>query len=330
MRKNKPGEFAWIDGIRRQFGPLVPSGMEGIGDDCAVVPVGGGESLVVTTDMLVEDVHFVRDRISPEDLGYKSLAVNLSDIAAMGAVPVASFLSVGLPEGVNADWRERFLAGYKSLSEAFGVPLLGGDTTASGKLVISVTAIGKAPDGQLKRRSGAKPGDIVCVTGNLGDSAAGLLLQGEKPEGEDEKALVAAHHRPKAYVKEGVWLGEQSAVHALMDVSDGIASDLVHILEESGVAAVVDLDRLPVSASLKCVATKKGWDMEKLAVSGGEDYVLLFTVAESGFSDLNQRYYSEFNTQLYPIGRIVSGEAEIGWRRNGLPVERDWKGFEHF
>ncbi len=327
--KRKSGEFGWIGQIRERFAPSVPAGTVGIGDDGAVIPVGGGRSIVATTDMLVEDVHFVRDAITANDLGYKSLAVNLSDLAAMGAEPLASFLSVGIPKEVDEAWKEGFLAGYQSLSEEFNVPLLGGDTTAAGKIIISVTALGSVSDGQVKRRNGARPGDIVCVTGTLGDSAAGLLLQSQTPENEDERSLIAAHHRPKPYVKEGVWLGRQAAVHAMMDVSDGIASDLMHILEESGVAARVELDALPQSGALRRTAARRGWDAEKLAVTGGEDYVLLIAVQRDRFDQLNRCFSSEFGTELHPIGEILPGRPNIEWQRGGEVQEIDYKGYTH-
>ena len=323
------GEFGWIDEIRRLFGHLVPEDTVGIGDDGAVIPLGGGRSLVVTADMLVEDVHFVRELISPDDLGRKSLAVNLSDLAAMGAKPLATFLSIGFPAGIDEGWKAGFLSGYRSLSDEFDVPLLGGDTTAADKIVISVTALGTACDEQIKRRNGARIGDRVCVTGTLGDSAAGLLLQSQTPKNEDEIKLIAAHHRPLPRVREGEWLAGRAELHAMMDISDGIASDLVHILEESGVAAAVDLDRLPISPELRKTADRYGWEAEKGAATGGEDYVLLLTVERDGFAELNKDYQRIFGTELIPIGEIVAGAPAIEWRRGGVPQPLDWRGFEH-
>jgi thiamine-monophosphate kinase len=332
MKQKQSGEFGWIEQIRRQFGALVPSGTEGIGDDGAVIPLSDRQSLVVTTDMLIEGVHFVRTAIRPEDLGYKTLAVNLSDVAAMGAVPVASFLSVGWPPEVSEAWRAGFLQGYRSLSEEFDVPLLGGDTTASGRIVLSVTALGKAPNERIKRRNGARAGDVICLTGSIGDSAAGLAIQAEQPENEAEIELLLAHHRPRPYIKEGEWLGGQQAVRAMMDVSDGIASDLRHILDESGVSARIDLDRLPISAALRDVSARRGWDAEQLAAAGGEDYVLLLTVDLQEFEAVNREYHSVFGTELHPIGAIEAAEAEpsIEWSRGGATVSVEWQGFTHF
>jgi len=329
--KNKPGEFNWIGQVREMFSSLLPAGMEGIGDDCAVIPIGNGESLVVTTDMLVEGVHFLPDKISPEELGYKSLAVNLSDVAAMGATPTGSFLSVGFPGHVGEDWQNGFLRGYKKLSEEFDVPLLGGDTTASEKWIISVTAIGKIANTDIKRRSGAKSGDLVCVTGNLGNSAAGLrLLLNKNKFSDEETALTKDHLHPKPYVLEGEWLGAREDVHAMMDVSDGIASDLVHILEASGVSAEVELTHLPFSDAFKKTCRKYDWNAEELAVSGGEDYVLLLTVDPDHFQGLNEEYKNRFGRNLTAIGRVEEGLPRISWLKNGKIREANWKGFEHF
>ena len=168
-------EFGFIDHIKELFAALPDNGFEGIGDDCAVLPVGEGESLVFTTDMLAEGVHFLRPATSPRELGRKSLAVNLSDVASMGARPVGTLLSLSLPADTAGTWAEEFMLGYRELSEAFGVTLAGGDTTRSAAgITINVTAIGRIADAHIKRRSGARPGDAILVAGELGLSGAGL------------------------------------------------------------------------------------------------------------------------------------------------------------
>ena len=249
MELRELGEFGWIAGIREKFRG-VPSGESlGIGDDCAVIPCGDGEALVVTTDMLIEDVHFLRAVIPPYLLGRKSLAVNLSDVASMGAVPIASFLSIALPGDVSAGWADRFTDGYRSLSEEFGVPLLGGDTTSSqDRIAINVTAIGRIARAKVKYRSGARENDIVYVTGYLGDSAQGLL---DIRSGAYDSPFVAVHHDPHPCVNEGIWLGNQPEVHAMMDISDGLASDLSHILEESKTGAEISIERIPTRTTVE-------------------------------------------------------------------------------
>ena len=222
-------EFGFIDHIKELFAALPDNGFEGIGDDCAVLPVGEGESLVFTTDMLAEGVHFLRPATSPRELGRKSLAVNLSDVASMGARPVATLLSLSLPADTAGTWAEEFMLGYRELSEAFGVTLAGGDTTRSAAgITINVTAIGRIADAHIKRRSGARPGDAILVAGELGLSGAGLhdILAGRY-----DTPAAAAHRNPLPQVAEGIWLGARSEVHAMMDLSDGLASDIRHIME---------------------------------------------------------------------------------------------------
>ena len=231
------GEFGLIERIKEALGGPMPDGVLGIGDDCAVLPQAGGMETLVSTDMLLEGSHFLRGDIPARLLGWKSAAVNFSDIAAMGGRPVGSFLSLGLPAGLDSDWMDAFLAGYKECSQYCGAPLLGGDTTTSQDgIAINVTVIGQCPRGRSRKRSSAVPGDLVCATGPLGDSAAGLqaILQGVRGS-EDAEALVERHYRPVPRVSEGQALAATPGVHAMMDISDGIASDLRHILKASGV-----------------------------------------------------------------------------------------------
>ena len=316
MKLTELGEFGLIDIIKELFAGIDAGGAEGIGDDCAVIPFDENNSLVVTTDMLVEDVHFLRNSITPYELGRKSLAVNLSDVAAMGAAPCASFLSVALPAGTELKWAEEFLRGYKELSEEFRVSLLGGDTTAStGGITINVTALGKAETANIKRRSAAKEGDVIFVTGFMGDSAQGLF---DIRNGNARSDFARIHNNPKPYVREGIWLGTRPEVHAMIDVSDGIASDLRHIAEASSSRVEIFIEKIPRNCSIE------------LAVTGGEDYVLLFTADAVLAPRLAQDYEVEFGTPLYEIGRITKNGTAIKWLDNGKPVDMKWKGFEHF
>ena len=308
-------EFGFIDHIKELFAALPDNGFEGIGDDCAVLPVGEGESLVFTTDMLAEGVHFLRPATSPRELGRKSLAVNLSDVASMGARPVATLLSLSLPADTAGTWAEEFMLGYRELSEAFGVTLAGGDTTRSAAgITINVTAIGRIADAHIKRRSGARPGDAILVAGELGLSGAGLhdILAGRY-----DTPAAAAHRNPQPQVAEGIWLGERPEVHAMMDISDGIASDLRHILHQSGVGAEVDTECIPTPVDLET------------AVSGGEDYKLLFTVAPESANTLLSNYRLRFGDEFHFIGRITGGN-HLEWLRNGTPLPVDWQGFRHY
>lgn len=308
-------EFGLIDRIRDMFAAIPNNGFEGIGDDCAVLPVGAGESLLFTSDLLAEGVHFLRTATTPRELGGKSLAVNLSDIAAMGGRPVATLLSLALPQEATDDWVQEFLEGYRMLSEHYGVALVGGDTSASESgIVINVTAIGRAADCRIKRRSDARPGDTILTGGPLGESAAGLR---DILAGRCDTPLAAVHRNPVPQVEEGTWLGGRREVHAMMDLSDGLASDIRHILERSGVGAEIEIECIPSSVDAQT------------AVCGGEDYKLLLTADPSQTPSLCADFRDRFRTQLFPVGRITESPGLI-WLHNGIPQPLDWQGFRHY
>lgn len=315
-------EFGFIDQIIQMCNSLPTNGCEGIGDDCAVIPIGGGEVLLFTQDMLIERVHFLREATSAYDLGRKSLAVNLSDVAAMGATPVATLLSLSIPKELMGEWIEAFMSGYRDMSEEYGVALIGGDTTASkGDLAINVTAIGRVTQERIKRRRDARVGDIVVVTGELGGSGRGLedILRGEY---NTTSALV--HKLPTPRVMEGQFLSKYSGVHAMMDISDGVASDLKHILKASSVGAEIDLNSIP---AYFVVEPSEG-DLQR-ALCSGEDYELLFTVAADEFYSISESYREQFGQPLYPIGKIVAGDR-IMWMRDGILQCGDFSGFSHY
>lgn len=312
----KRGEFAFIENIERIFGDLSVEGIEGIGDDCAVIPAGGGESLVVTADMLTEGVHFLRVVSDPYLLGRKSLAVNLSDVASMGARPFATLLSLALPGECRGAWAEEFMRGYRELSGEYGVALIGGDTTSScSGVTVNVTAIGRVGNARIKRRSAARPGDAVAVTDMLGASAAGLA---DILAGRTDTPAVREHMNPRPHVEEGMWLGARSEVHAMTDLSDGLASDLLHIVERSGMGAEVEITSVPTLYS------------EESAVAGGEDYKLLLTVAPEAFETLAADFGRRFGRPLYRVGRMTEGGDSVVWLRDGARFEPDWHGFDHF
>jgi len=311
MKLKEIGEFGLIDFIRK--GVKVPEGVTGIGDDCAIIPQKDGLETLVSTDMLVEGTHFLMEDADPRRLGWKSAAVNVSDIAAMGGKPCGSFLSLALPKELDAGWMEEFIAGFNACCTEYGAPLLGGDTTSSNTgICINVCVLGTCPAGSALRRNCARPGDLVCVTGTLGDSAAGLraIL-----EGWDEPVLRERHYMPRPRVAEGLALAALPGIHAMMDISDGIASDLRHILDTSGVGAEIELGNLPVSAEMRAFCERHGLDAAELAVAGGEDYELLFTAAH--------------DAQL-PDWCTVIGEITVGRELRWAGSEKEFMGFRHF
>lgn len=294
----KSGEFSFIDVIQNQFKGLVPDGVEGIGDDCAVIPKGDGTAMVITTDMLGEGVHFLKGA-DPYELGVRSVQVNISDVASMGAEPRFLLLSIGVAEWTDGEWLKEFMAGIHSC----GVALIGGDTTRSGGgLSISVTAIGEAPLSNIKRRSGAKCGDKIFVSGKLGESAFKSYLS-----------------RVEAEVEEGVWLGTRSEVTAMMDVSDGLSGDILHIMECSEVGANIELNDIPIYS---------GATLEQ-ALSGGEDFKLLFTVDSQRAEVLKNDFAEKFGREIYCVGEIISGD-KLRYTKAGERTLYTKGGFVHF
>jgi thiamine-monophosphate kinase len=248
---DRPGEDDLVRLIKMLVRRRAPGLLAGIGDDCAVLETRGGASLLATTDLLVEDVHFRRRWAEPADIGAKALAVNVSDIAAMGGTPRWALVGLGCPQGTGTDEIEAFYEGALVVADAHGIVIVGGDTsTSAAGWLVSVTLLGDAVRPVL--RSTARPGNVIAVTGTLGQAAAGLaVLERETaPRGVDPARLdevTAAHLRPRPRVEEGRWLAGAGGVTAMMDLSDGLATDLSRLSAESGVAASIDIDRLPIA-----------------------------------------------------------------------------------
>lgn len=317
MKLATVGEFGLIDRISAQF--KVPENVTGIGDDCAVIPQSCGLDTIVSTDMLVEGTHFLLESTGPEDLGWKSVAVNLSDIAAMGGKPTGTLLSLAVPDSLSLEWADLFISGYRQLSDMFGCPLLGGDTTsAKDRICINVTVLGTVPSGEARTRDSAKEGDLICVTGCLGDSAAGLRILLENGQGNEYPQLVRHHLRPTPRIREGLLLARCPGVHAMMDISDGLGSDLRHILDASGKGAVVDTASVPLSAQLRQYCKAFGLDPLEPALSGGEDYELLFTVDKD-----QERILPVAHTV---IGYITEPGEGLVWKGS----DKDFLGYRHF
>jgi thiamine-monophosphate kinase len=325
------GERALIQRIAAVFGPPSSPGVEGIGDDCAVLPLSDSESLLVSTDLLAGGVHFLADRIPADDLGWKSLAVNLSDIAAMGGAPLFALLSFALPADTESSWIERFLSGFRELAMLHAVSLIGGDTTASrGEPFVCVTILGQGETKSLKRRSGAQPGDRVFVTGTLGDSRGGLraVLEGRSRETQFE-TLVRRHYRPEPPVREGIFLGDQRGVRAMMDISDGLRSDLTQLAAASHCGARIDMERIPVSDELVRASTALGFDASDIAAAGGEDYRLLITVDPDAEKEIAAEFERRFAVKLRAVGEMTD-EPGVVFLRGGKQYSPKDAGFEHF
>ncbi len=323
-------EFSLIDRFfaRRARGPGASAAL-GIGDDCALLAPRAGKLLAISTDMLVEGRHFFPD-VDPHALGHKTLAVNLSDLAAMGAQPRAFTLAVALPRA-DAGWLGAFADGLFELAERHGCELIGGDTT-SGPLNLCVTVFGDvAPDAAL-RRDAARDGDDVWVSGTLGDARAGLgVARGEWRADDAAAALLRrALERPEPRVALGLALA--GLAHAALDVSDGLAGDLLHILERSRVRAEIDADAVPRSAAL---ATLPAEVQRRCTLAGGDDYELCFTAAAQARAAI-ETAAAQAGVPVTQIGTIrgLSAPADapaIAWRdASGAPLSLSLHGFDHF
>lgn len=326
--------------ISRYFAPLAAGepGALGLTDDAAVLSLPAGQELVVTTDMLIAGVHFRSDDPA-ESLGVKALAVNLSDLAAMGADPRAYVLALALPAGwaqaQRQDWLAGFTSGLAAMQQAFAIPLAGGDTVATpGPLALSVTAFGTAAPAGPMRRSGARPGDIVWVSGTIGDGALGLqILDGRLQMAESAlaDALSARYRRPQPRLALGRRLA--GLAHACADVSDGLIADLAHICRASGVTATIEMERIPLSPAAR-VAIGRQSALVAAVLGGGDDYELVFTAAE-GNSPAVERCASAAGTPVRAIGRLAeqpgAGASAVSVvAADGHPVDFAQAGWSHF
>ncbi|QHS09891.1 thiamine-phosphate kinase [Sinimarinibacterium sp. NLF-5-8] len=307
-------EFALI---RRYFAALTPnaSGVAlGIGDDAALLMPTPGHALVVTTDTLIEGLHFARDA-EPADIAWKALAVNLSDLAAMGAQPRWFTLALTLPQA-DADWLAAFAQGLQALADRYNMALIGGDTTR-GALSITITALGEVPQGDALRRDGARVGDAVCVTGTLGDAALGLRL-GYAANGFLRERL----DRPMPRIEVGIAL--RRLAHAAIDLSDGLAGDLQHVLEASGVGAHINVDALPLSAPFLQFADPG--QRRSLPLGGGDDYELCVCLP----AECIELACAKVLMPLTVIGRIVA-EPGLHWvDADGATIAQSVAAYRHF
>lgn len=316
------GEFELI----RQYFAAAPCAQGGdgialgIGDDCALLEVPAGEQLAISTDTLVAGVHFP-DPCDPFLLGQRALAVSASDLAAMGAAPLGFTLALTLPQAEPA-WLQAFAQGLNAMAQACGLALIGGDTTR-GPLSLTLTLFGRLPRGQALRRGGARPGDLLCVGGPLGDAAGALpLVLGQRQvDAALGEPLLARYWSPQPQFELGLALRGQAT--AAMDISDGLLADCGHIAAASAVALRVELDRLPLSAALLALLDLP--EAQHCALSGGDDYVLLFTLPPERWPGLQAHGWP-----LSVIGRVEAGQGVHLLDGAGQPIAPQARGYQHF
>jgi thiamine-monophosphate kinase len=323
-----------VASFQRLFARQAPGLVQGIGDDCAVIRAGRATWLV-TTDSQVEGVHFRRETTTPRRLGRKCLAVNLSDIAAMGGRPRYAFLSLGLPPDLPRVFLTSLRRGLREEAERYGVALAGGDTHRSpGGISLGLTVIGEAGS-RIAYRSGARPGDALFVSGFLGQAAAGLKLSTEpnNPVGGLSPAyrreLVAAHQCPRPQVELGQFLVRRGYARAMIDLSDGLASDLGHLCRAGGVGARVYSESLPLSPALRAAAPLWGSSPEEMALQGGEDYQLLWAAPPALQESLPAQVKRHFGLVLFRIGEIIP-QKRVLLKTSGRSRLLRFRGYDHF
>jgi thiamine-monophosphate kinase len=323
------GEFGLINRIRKWMTASDPALIQGIGDDVAVIE-GGTKALLITTDILMEGIHFDKSWIDPFQLGKRALAVNLSDIASMGGAPKYFLISIGLPKNLPLSFVSSFYRGLKKEANQFRVELIGGDTSLAQKITINICLLGEGKKSDLLFRKGAKVGDDLFVSGTLGDAALGLKILQGKGKTKGTEGLIQKHLSPRPRVELGQAIAKHHLATAMIDVSDGLLIDTSHLLEESGVGARIWEDQIPLSSLYQKWIHSFSRDPFQFALSGGEDYELLFTAP----SKMRKRISSFTHSLKIPITRIgeilPQKEGLYIIKKNGKDYSPSRLGFEHF
>lgn len=303
--------------------------LNGIGDDAAVWQPSRSNRSIITSDMLVEGVHFTRDLMSLHDAGYRAMAANISDAAASGARPVLATVSLGLPKQTPEDDALALYAGIVACAKTFGCAIAGGDCSASPVITISIALVGEVRPSNVKGRSAARAGDVIAVTGPLGASRAGLFAaRGTIAlEGDLQTQALQSFRQPCACVAQGRWLAASSHVRALMDISDGLSTDLSRICARSSCGALVDA--VPVAAAARAAAEALGEDPQAFALAGGEDFELLVAVAPRAFRHLASRFRARFGMDLFAVGRLREGSG-VFLLKGGAELPLGSEGYDHF
>lgn len=329
MKQPPRSELEFLKGLG-VFDRRLRSDWVGPGDDAAVIPATEG-ALAFAADLLVEGVHFRRATSEPEDAGFKALAVNVSDMAAMGARPVAATVTLTLPEGVDPDWYRRLYAGLAQAEREFGCPVVGGDLSRGAEIAISIAVIGECQRRGAVLRSTALPGHLLLLTGRTGESGAGLhLLERGIRTGEPwEQHLIRRHLRPTPRLAFGRNAAKKGLVSSMIDVSDGVTRDSLNIATASGVRLTVDSRLLPISEELKTFGEQHRLAPLDLALGGGEDYELLLTAPEENLEALLLSAL-EAGVELTVIGSVSEGEGIAVIGPDGSPLTKFQSGFDHF
>ena len=334
VKVNDIGEFGLISRLTLPLASGDSRIVKGVGDDTAVFRHGSDRLLLATTDAQIEGIHFTKDGFSPEQIGKRAAAVNLSDIAAMGGRPLFALVSLATPEDTPVEWLERIYAGLIYEFKREGVEIIGGNTAElPERLLLDITLLGEVDEAGLLCRDGAQVGDLLCVTGELGRSAAGLVLQSQPSLIEDKELVESArlaHAVPRPRLREGAILGHTGKITSCIDISDGVLGDARHIARQSGVTVEIELRDLPVAEEARLVSAKIGKDFRVFALTGGEDFELMFTLQAKSVSEVFARLQKATDCSPRVIGRIRPGEGNVRVTENGRQRTVSENGYRHF
>ena len=326
------GEFGLIQTLARGLSQPGKEVVLGIGDDAAAVDIGEGRYLLATCDIQIENIHFTRHWFTPEQIGWKAAAVNLSDIAAMGGTPRYALVSLAATPDFESDFLVQVYEGLDACLSRFGACIIGGNTSRTDAgLILDVTLLGEVVCNRMLTRNGAAPGEVLLVTGSLGGSRAGLMLLSGQVHVSDEsireEALIR-HRRPFPRIEEARIIAARGGT-ACMDISDGLLGDVRHLAKSSGIRVVINRDQLPISSAAAGVATALGTDPSELALQGGEDFELLFSLPRARVDALQMELLEKTGTQTTEIGWIEAGEGVFVTQKNS-EMKSTNGGFDHF
>ena len=322
-------ELSALERIRARFQKVSNSVFLGIGDDTAAVKVHPERLLLATTDSQVEDVHFIKKLISATDLARRSVAVSVSDIGAMGGIAKYFLASMGLSSQEDEAFLEELMDGFESGAKEFGLELIGGNLSSSNKIFIDITVLGEVEPQLIVKRNGAKPGDFLYVSGTLGDSALGHKLLASSKIAESDEYLIMRHKRPQPRLNLGRELAKKRLVSSMIDISDGLMLDLERISIRQGLGATIYVDRIPLSSNYKERISDFSRDIYSIALSGGEDYELLFSSAENKREEI-KKVSKRLNIKITEIGKVTDKPPVRVLDRYETELKVRRKGFIHF
>jgi thiamin-phosphate kinase len=337
MKLGQVGEFGLIDRIKKKVKSVPEGVLLGIDDDAAAFVPTRGMVMLLTTDVFVEGIHFDPAYTTPYQIGWKAMAANLSDIAAMGGIPRAAVVSVCLPETTEVDWVEEMYTGLEEIISRFHGCIVGGDTSAAlSEIVINIALTGEVENKHIATRAGAEVGDVICVSGDLGSSMAGLkvLREKKKPGPKDHERwahILEKHLLPLPRIHEARILVEETKVNAMIDISDGLASEIHHICSSSETGARIYTGEIPLHAQTEMAAQEFGTQPQQYALYGGEDFELLFTLPQKKAEEVFDLIEGETGTKVSAVGAIVEADQGIALvDENGDQEPLPFRGYNHF